>query len=151
MITFDISRIGHVYSGKANKCCCGCAGKYTYASSQSRVAAHRCETVNDRTVKMICNKIMTADDAKEADGLFGKMWTATVDGRWYTAFEIETTPNPFNDGTGYWYEIATDAADLLFHVRGDDDAIIYTSVRRYADRAAAVKAACAVIAEYRSA
>jgi hypothetical protein len=30
--TIKASAVGHVYSGKDGKCCCGCAGKHRYAS-----------------------------------------------------------------------------------------------------------------------
>lgn len=28
MLTIDVSRVQQVYCGKANTCCCGCAGRY---------------------------------------------------------------------------------------------------------------------------
>jgi hypothetical protein len=62
--TVDLSKVRQVYSGKPNKCCCGCAGKHTYASAASDVAAKRNGIVSDRSVKTIVNKI----NALLADG-----------------------------------------------------------------------------------
>lgn len=50
-----------VYSGRANTCCCGCAGKHTYNSKHIHTATRdrgykvRPEEVCDRTVKRILN------------------------------------------------------------------------------------------------
>ena len=63
-MTLTLDNVASVYSGKRNTCCCGCAGKHTYASalrdeaSKSRGYEVRDEEVNDRTVKMIFNKFM---------------------------------------------------------------------------------------------
>jgi hypothetical protein len=54
IITF--ADVVKVYAGKPDHCCCGCAGKYTYASK------HREEAdgykVSDVTVKRIFNRIL---------------------------------------------------------------------------------------------
>lgn len=65
-MTLTLDNVASVYSGKRGMCCCGCAGKHTYASalrdeaSKSRGYVVRDEEVNDRTVKMIFNKVMKA-------------------------------------------------------------------------------------------
>jgi hypothetical protein len=67
MLTIDIQNISSVYSGKSGACCCGCKGKHTYASTHQEWAgthrgyAVRDDEVNDRTVKLIVNKILKAD------------------------------------------------------------------------------------------
>lgn len=54
------------YSGKAHHCCCGCAGKHSYASVwrmiASRARGYRVEDeeINDRTVKLIAAKVTRA-------------------------------------------------------------------------------------------
>ena len=63
-MTLTLDNVASVYSGKRGMCCCGCSGKHTYASalraeaSKSRGYEVRDEEVNDRTVKMIFNKLM---------------------------------------------------------------------------------------------
>jgi hypothetical protein len=47
----DVTTIKKVYSGKARKCCCGCAGTYYYASAYSEGG----ERVSDTQVKRIVN------------------------------------------------------------------------------------------------
>lgn len=59
----DIDNVSSVYSGKAGKCACGCAGKHTYASKHVKWASkdrgYRVEEeeVNDRSVKLIVNRM----------------------------------------------------------------------------------------------
>lgn len=65
-MTLTLDNVASVYSGKVGRCCCGCSGKHTYASAlrdeagKSRGYEVRDEEINDRTVKMIFNKIMKA-------------------------------------------------------------------------------------------
>ena len=62
-MTLTLDNVASVYSGKVGRCCCGCSGKHTYASalrdeaSKSRGYEVRDEEINDRTVKMIFNKV----------------------------------------------------------------------------------------------
>ena len=64
----DISKVRQVYSGKDGKCCCGCAGKHTYASafreecSKSRGYPVEDEDISDRTVRMIVKKVQAQID-----------------------------------------------------------------------------------------
>ena len=59
----EIQKVASVYSGINGRCCCGCAGKHTYASanrpwsSKNRGYRVRDEEVSDRTVKLIVNKM----------------------------------------------------------------------------------------------
>src|ERR1041385_7510368 len=61
--TINVNDVMSVYSGLDGACCCGCAGKHTYASQYQAVASkHRGYTVDndevsDRTVKMIVRKM----------------------------------------------------------------------------------------------
>ncbi len=72
-MTLTLDNVASVYSGKLNRCCCGCSGKHTYASalrdeaSKSRGYELRDEEVNDRTVKMIFNKFMKNEFKKISD------------------------------------------------------------------------------------
>ena len=52
-------QIVKVYSGKANKCMCGCAGKYSYTAYGA--AEHNpgyAPNVNERSVKLIAAKVL---------------------------------------------------------------------------------------------
>lgn len=53
-----LSNVTSVYSGKRNKCCCGCAGKHTWASHAT--PNYENSAVSDRTVKLLVNKINAA-------------------------------------------------------------------------------------------
>ena len=62
----NLDNVAQVYSGKQGRCCCGCAGKHTYAKQyQAWSSKHRGYDVgddecSDRTVKMIVRKIEQA-------------------------------------------------------------------------------------------
>lgn len=62
----NIKEVTSVYSGIDGKCACGCSGKHTYASahqswgSKNRGYKVTDDEVNDRTVKLIVNKIEKA-------------------------------------------------------------------------------------------
>lgn len=53
-----------VYSGRNERCCCGCSGKHTYASAHQKAAGkHRGyavtdDEVSDRSVKIVFNKFI---------------------------------------------------------------------------------------------
>jgi len=72
-MTLTLDNVASVYSGKAGRCCCGCSGKHTYASalraeaSKSRGYEVRDEEINDRTVKIIFNKLMKNEFEKISD------------------------------------------------------------------------------------
>jgi len=61
----EIDNVSSVYSGKPG-CACGCRGKYAYASrhrawaSKDRGYTVTADEVNDRTVKLMVNKINKA-------------------------------------------------------------------------------------------
>lgn len=61
-----LENVASVYSGIDGRCCCGCSGKHTYASAHqkwgSKNRGYKVENdqVNDRTVKMVVNKIEKA-------------------------------------------------------------------------------------------
>ena len=64
-----------VYSGKAGHCCCGCAGKHTYASAHREWAGKNRgysvsdDEISDRTVKIISNKVLEDPDVEHEDSL----------------------------------------------------------------------------------
>jgi hypothetical protein len=84
----DLSRVFKVYNGKANRCCCGCSGKYHVASALREVAdqdrgyPYDDKDVNDETVRKIVGKILSASKPKDE----GDHVHATVGGRLYVAF-----------------------------------------------------------------
>jgi hypothetical protein len=62
----DISNIEKVYSGKAYKCMCGCAGKYSYNEGVAREDWQG--AVSTRSIKIIAGKVLkSADAVQEAD------------------------------------------------------------------------------------
>lgn len=82
-LKIDVSTIQSVYSGKAGKCCCGCAGKHTYATAFADRAGYPDPNVSDRTVRAVCGKI----DAAEKPSDEGGHYFAEVGGRWYVAYK----------------------------------------------------------------
>lgn len=63
--------VASVYSGIDGKCCCGCSGKHSYASehvdwsSNNRGYQVTQDEVNDRSVKLISNKIFNSPTMKD--------------------------------------------------------------------------------------
>lgn len=61
-----LDQVASVYSGINGRCCCGCAGKHTFSSrhrqwsEKNRGYSVDDGEVNDRTVKMIYNKVVKA-------------------------------------------------------------------------------------------
>ena len=62
-----------VYSGLAGRCCCGCVGKHSYASAHSEWAgknrgyAVNGDAINDRSVKIISNKVLKNPNVEHED------------------------------------------------------------------------------------
>ena len=62
-----------VYSGRAGKCCCGCAGKHTYNSkhvdvaSKSRGYAVAPEEVNDTIVTKVLRTVQANEECIRVD------------------------------------------------------------------------------------
>ena len=81
----DINKVKKVYSGINGRCCCGCSGKYSYASKDG---LSDLKEVNDRTVKMITNKInCLADDSSfEINETYASV---VVGNRLYIAYFVE--------------------------------------------------------------
>jgi len=65
----DLSRVYKVYNGRANRCCCGCSGKYATASALKAFAdqdrGYVIDDVNDETVRKVVGKILAS--AKPVD------------------------------------------------------------------------------------
>ena len=63
MKTLNKEQITWVYSGVNGKCCCGCAGKYSYASAHKEESSKEQgyevndESISDRSISIIVNKI----------------------------------------------------------------------------------------------
>lgn len=70
MDKMPLSRIASVYSGKPGRCCCGCSGKYSYASKHSKWSSKdrgyevQADEISDRSVKIIYNKIMSFPESE---------------------------------------------------------------------------------------
>jgi len=87
----NIDDVMSVYSGKNGRCCCGCAGKHTYASKWQAAAGKdrgfkvTDDEVNDRTVKLILGKIAKIG-GEQYDGPFGSHVSAVSGDRVYVAY-----------------------------------------------------------------
>jgi len=61
MTPVDISTITKVYSGKAGRCMCGCAGKYSYTARgavENSPGYDVSDSVNERSVKIIAGRVL---------------------------------------------------------------------------------------------
>jgi hypothetical protein len=93
MEQINLSKVQSVYSGKAGACCCGCAGKHTYAkATQAAAGKYRGyavgdEECNDRVVKLIVNKMNKNPDVKKEFGMAGHIfYSVEVGQRLYVAY-----------------------------------------------------------------
>jgi hypothetical protein len=89
----DITKVFEVYSGRADKCCCGCAGNYTASTegkelSKSRKGYDDGTTPNDRTVAQIVGRMNAAVNAGTAtlDRISDEQVCVEVGNRLYMAF-----------------------------------------------------------------
>ena len=60
-MSVNISGITKVYSGKAGRCMCGCAGKYSYTAhgaAEDGPGYDVSDSVNERSVKLIAGKVL---------------------------------------------------------------------------------------------
>ena len=60
-----------VYSGKAGKCMCGCAGKYSYTAlgaKEDHPGYDVSDAVNERSVKIIMNKLLRNPNTLRDEG-----------------------------------------------------------------------------------
>lgn len=87
---WNLKNVASVYSGKAGRCMCGCAGKHTYAS-QHRAWAEKDrgyriddDEVSDRTVKIIFNKLFKLGPPQAQDD--GRIIFADHNGRAYVVY-----------------------------------------------------------------
>lgn len=56
----ELAKVAQVYSGMNNRCCCGCAGKHSYASQHLRasIKSHGYQLeASDRSIKIIVDKM----------------------------------------------------------------------------------------------
>jgi hypothetical protein len=87
--SIDIESVYKVYSGKPNRCMCGCAGKYSYASKfqayggEDRGYEVDDDEVNDRTVRMFVKKVSESDGV---DVLNDSIYSVTIGNRFYAIY-----------------------------------------------------------------
>ena len=62
---FTLANVQKVYSGKPG-CMCGCRGKYSYATGCTE---SQYDVVNERSVKILFNKVMNHPERKIEDGV----------------------------------------------------------------------------------
>jgi hypothetical protein len=88
----NIESVVRVYSGQRDRCCCGCAGKYRYASafrdygSQRRGYEVSDDEVSDRSVKIVLNKILANIDQAEFTDEYAPYVWVEVGNRQYIAY-----------------------------------------------------------------
>jgi hypothetical protein len=61
-MSVNIGGITKVYSGKARRCMCGCAGKYSYTANGAAVDGPGydvTDSINERSVKIIAKKVLS--------------------------------------------------------------------------------------------
>jgi hypothetical protein len=96
----DIAQVASVYSGAANKCMCGCSGKYRYAaqyqdwSTKERGYQVDDDEISDKSVKVIVAKINEAfaglNEAEITDKeITSKYVTVTIGQRVYVAYLVD--------------------------------------------------------------
>jgi hypothetical protein len=70
----EVNNVYQVYNGKANKCCCGCSGKYTTATQHKEFAdkerGYVVDDANDETVRKIVNKILNSENTVKEGSYF---------------------------------------------------------------------------------
>jgi len=88
-----IEDVMSVYSGRPDCCCCGCAGKHTYAyAHRAEASKHRGyevddDQVSDRTVKLIVNKMNRLFETGVKPDVDAKDFVSVVGGsRLYIAY-----------------------------------------------------------------
>lgn len=92
----DWRNVRSAYSGKRNKCMCGCAGKYWYASAHrdasgvSRGYRVTDDEVSDAGVRRIFNKVMASATKKVEQGLGGEVIMFAEEGeRTYAVYMVQ--------------------------------------------------------------
>lgn len=94
-LIIDLAKVAKVYSGRAGACACGCSGKYSYAKqhqawgSKNRGYEVKDEEVNDRTVKLIVNKIIKAAESGAGYNCEDDFIFTTVGNRDYVAYFVD--------------------------------------------------------------
>ena len=66
----ELQNVYKVYSGKAGKCMCGCAGKYSYTAEgavEHNPGYDVSDAVNERSVKIIAGKVLRNSNAQRED------------------------------------------------------------------------------------
>ena len=68
---YTLANVTKVYSGKPG-CMCGCRGKYSYTAhgaAKDGPGYDVSDSINERSVKLIFNKVMNNPDRKVEDGI----------------------------------------------------------------------------------
>lgn len=91
--TLTVEQVVSVYSGKAGKCCCGCAGKHRYPAakraeaSKSRGYPVRDNEINDRQVSKVLNLVKEHAGKEGIETTTDETYASVeVDGRMYTVY-----------------------------------------------------------------
>jgi len=93
LMSLTTDEILYVYSGKANKCCCGCSGNYRYNSKHIELGTRdrgykiSQDEVNDKQVSKVLDIIKKNSSLLEKD-LEDNLFSVIVDNRLYMAKTI---------------------------------------------------------------
>lgn len=85
--SLERSQVVMVYSGKAGKCACGCAGSYRYTKEHKAEAEKNGGRVNEAQVTRVLALLNANPDAVNYEGL-GVYWMDLGD-RTYTVYTVE--------------------------------------------------------------
>jgi len=97
----SVKDVMSVYSGKPERCCCGCAGNHRYASAHRNTASRhrgykvRDNEVNDKQVKRVLNLVKANPDLIEHEATAdrnNKFFSAEINGRLYVIYLYSPVP-----------------------------------------------------------
>ena len=91
--SIDLDKVLKVYSGKPNRCMCGCSGFYRYPLKHRELGGEDRgypvddDEVNDKTVRAVVKKVAGAERVQVIDG---RILTAVIGSRQYTVYTTDT-------------------------------------------------------------
>ena len=92
----DIKNIHVVYTGRPNKCMCGCSGKYSYAKqyqkeeSKRRGYSVRDDEVSEAIIKRVFKKMQVAlSQGYNIEVIKNYIWTTIIGNTQYTIYTEE--------------------------------------------------------------
>ena len=92
LATMTTDQVMSVYSGKPNRCCCGCSGNHRYnskhvaAAGKDRGYSIDADEVNDVQVKKVLNLVKSAPNA---EFIGDNIASAEINGRLYVVYGVK--------------------------------------------------------------